>query len=486
MDYETVIGLETHAELLTESKLWCRCATRFGAPPNTQTCPVCLGMPGVLPVLNRRAFELSLKAALAMQCLLNQRTFFDRKGYYYPDLPKNYQISQNYCNLGQDGYLEIPHEGSLKRIRIDNVHLEEDAGKNVHVDSPGGAYSLVDLNRAGTPLLEIVSAPDMRSVAEAEAFMHTLRQVLLYCRVSDCKMQEGSLRFEASISLRPVGQREYGARVEIKNLNSMKAVSKCLSYELERQRGILESGGSVGRETRLWDEERQRSERMRSKEEAQDYRYFPEPDLVPCVVDDAWLESLRAEVPELPVERCRRFQSEFGLGEYDARVLTDERAVADYFEACLAVHDVPKSVANWIMNDVLAILNQQGITIAEFPVAAERLAELIRLADEGKVTSQAARQVLAGMIETGKDALALVTELGVETIADEDELAPVVDEILAASEKAVRDYLKGKKQALGALVGQVMRRTRGKADAKLVQELLKQRLDSLPGRDGSP
>jgi len=479
MSYEIVIGLETHAELLTESKLWCRCSTRFGEPPNSQTCPVCLGMPGVLPVLNRRAFELAVKAALATHCKVNRRTFFDRKGYYYPDLPKNYQISQNYCNLGEGGFLEIPLDGAVKRVGVWNVHLEEDAGKNIHAEYPGADYSLVDLNRAGVPLLEIVSAPDIRSVAEAEAFMHTLRQLLLYCSISNCKMQEGSLRFEASISLRPAGREEYGARVEIKNLNSMKAVTKCLAYEVKRQSRVLDEGGVVERETRLWDEVSERSRRMRSKEEAQDYRYFPEPDLVPFVIDDAWLERLRAEVPELPLERRRRFVSQHGLSDYDAQVLTDERTVADYFEACLAAHSAPKSVANWLMNDVAAILNERKISITEFEVAPARLAGLIRLADEGKLTAQAARGILVKMIETGKDAPTLVREMGVETIGEAEDLGPIIEQAIALASKAAQDYVKGKEEAMGALVGQVMRLTRGKADPKLTQQLLREKLDAM-------
>ncbi|MDP6106989.1 MAG: Asp-tRNA(Asn)/Glu-tRNA(Gln) amidotransferase subunit GatB [Candidatus Brocadiia bacterium] len=479
MAYEVVIGLETHAELLTDSKLWCGCGTRFGEPANTRTCPVCLGMPGVLPVLNREAFRLAVKAALAMQCRINQRTFFDRKGYYYPDLPKNYQVSQNYCNLGEGGCLDIPVDGCMKRVRIGNVHLEEDAGKNLHVEHPGADYSLVDLNRAGVPLLEIVSEPDLRSVGEAEAYMQTLRQLLLYCRISDCKMQEGSLRFEASVSLRPEGRQEYGTRVEIKNLNSMKAVTKCLEYEVTRQTQVLDSGGAVNLETRLWNEATERSGRMRSKEEAQDYRYFPETDLVPFVVDEEWLARLRKELPELPIQRRARFERDHGLSAYDAQVLTDERAMADYFEACLAVHNAPKSVANWLMNDINAILNGRGIAVADFEVTPARLAELVRLADEGKVTGQAAREVLARMIETGMDAQGLVKEMGVEAIGDEDELGAVVDEAIAASGKAVQDYMKGKKAAVGAIMGQIMRLTRGKADAKIVQQILREKLEAM-------
>jgi len=479
MPYEVVIGLETHAELLTQSKLWCRCRTRFGEPPNTQTCPICLGMPGVLPVLNREAFQLAVKSALALDCRINRRTFFDRKNYYYPDLPKNYQISQNYCNLGEDGRLDVPVNGDAKRVGILNVHLEEDAGKNFHAEHTGADYSLVDLNRAGTPLLEIVSAPDMRSIAEAEAYMHTLRQVLLYTGVSDCKMQEGSLRFEASISLREPGADEYGARVEIKNLNSMKAVSKSLAYEVKRQTRILERGGAVDRETRLWDDAAGRSERMRSKEEAHDYRYFPEPDLVPLELSDEDIERLRAQLPELAAERRRRFVEQYSLGEYDAQVLTSDPALADYFEQAVKAYNSPKSIAHWIMNDVLAILNEQAIAIAQFELAPDGLAALIKLADEKTVTAQAARDVMRKMIETGKDAASLVKEMGAETIADAGDLAPVIEEALAQNEKAVRDYLKGKKTAMKALVGQVMRISRGKADPALAAKLLQEKLDEM-------
>ncbi len=482
MGYEPVIGLETHAELLTASKLWCACSTEFGRPPNTQTCPVCLGMPGSLPVLNGRALELALRAAVAMRCSINRHTYFDRKNYYYPDLPKNYQISQNYCNLGVDGYLDIPTKTGTRRIGILNVHLEEDAGKNVHAESPGADYSLVDLNRAGIPLLEIVSAPDMRSPEEADAYMQTLRQVLLYTGVSSGKMQEGALRFEASVSLRPAGTQQLGARVEIKNLNSTKAVRLVLDYEIRRQTALLEEGKPVERETRLWDDVRERSGRMRSKEEAQDYRYFPEPDLLPVDISDELLARATAAVPELPTQRRRRFQTELGLSEYDASVLTDEKAVADYFEECLKEHNAPKSTANWIINDVLRFTNDRKISRAEFEVPPDRLAELIRITDEGKVGMNAARAILVQMMETGKDAATLIKEGGVERVSDEGALAPVVDEVIRDNPKAVQDYLGGKEQALGPLVGQVMRRTRGKSDPRLVNQMLKERLEGKKSR----
>ena len=479
MDYEPVIGLETHAELLTESKLWCGCGTRFGQPPNTQTCPVCLGMPGVLPVLNGRAFELALTAAVALDCAISPTTFFDRKNYYYPDLPKNYQVSQNYSNLGTNDRLDVPLDDAAFRVGITNVHLEEDAGKNLHVERMNADYSLVDLNRAGVPLLEIVSAPDMRSVEQADAYMQTLRQILLYTQVSDCKMEEGRLRFEASISMRPAGTDGLGARVEIKNLNSMKAVRGALEYEIRRQTKVLSEGGAIAQETRLWDEARSATARMRSKEEAQDYRYFPEPDLLPVEVSEEMIARVRAGLPELPVARRRRFVERLSVSAYDAQVLTDDAAVADYFEACLAQHNAPKSVANWIMNVVLGLVNERKIAIGAFEVGPERLAALVRLVDDGKITAQVGRQVLGKMIETGKDAAAIVKAEGAEQISDAEALGAIIDQVIAQNMQPVQDYLDGKQAALGALVGQVMRATRGKADPKVAGALLRRRLDAM-------
>ncbi len=479
MEYEIVIGLETHAELLTESKLWCGCSTRFGEPANTQTCPICLGMPGVLPVMNKKAFELAVKAAIAMKCRINKSTFFDRKHYFYPDLPKNYQVSQNDCNLGVEGHISIPVDGGTKKVRIWNVHLEEDAGKNMHVEYPGANYSLLDLNRSSMPLLEIVSAPDMRSVEEAESFMQTLRRILLYSEVSDCRMQEGSLRFEASISLNRAGDTELGGRVEIKNLNSMKAVSACLRYEIERQAQMLDQGDRIERETRLWDETTERSRRMRSKEEAHDYRYFPEPDLIRYEIDERWLERLESQVPELPLHRHERFVTEFGLSDYDASVLTDQRELADYYEDVLAAYDSPKSVANWIMNDIMAALNERKIDITGFGVSPAALGELIEMTDNGRITARAARDVLAEMIKTGKAPDALVQEMGVEAISDSGDLAPIIRQAISEAPEAVEDYRGGKKQAIGAIVGQVMRLSRGQADAKKARELLQQELDEM-------
>ena len=478
MQYETVIGLETHAELLTETKLFCGCLNRFGAPPNTLVCPVCLGLPGVLPVMNKKGFEMALKATLALHCRVNQFTTFDRKNYYYPDLPKNYQISQNYLNLGVDGCLEIKYDDQKRSIRIHNVHLEEEAGKLIHPEEPGADYSLVDFNRAGVPLLEIVTYPDMRSLEETEAYMNTLRNVLLYTEVSDCKMQEGSLRFEASISLRPTGQEKLGNRVEIKNLNSMKAVLKALEYETGRQMGVLEGGGVVALETRLWDELRERTERMRTKEEAHDYRYFPEPDLSPVVIKDQWLEELRATLPELPLARRNRFVTELGLSDYDAGVLTEDKAVADYFERCVAHYESPKVVCNWVTNDVLRELKERRLEIKDFPVGPEMLVELVKLVETGTVSMPVARGVFVEMVDTKKKAPQIIHERGLLQISDRAELEGIIQTILTENPNALTDYKKGKKTAITFLVGQIMRKTKGKANPQMVNELLKQKLEA--------
>ncbi|HLA37805.1 MAG TPA: Asp-tRNA(Asn)/Glu-tRNA(Gln) amidotransferase subunit GatB [Candidatus Brocadiales bacterium] len=478
MQYETVIGLETHAELLTETKLFCGCLNRFGAPPNTLVCPVCLGLPGVLPVMNKKGFEMALKATLALHCRVNQFTTFDRKNYYYPDLPKNYQISQNYLNLGVDGCLEIKYDDQKRSIRIHNVHLEEEAGKLIHPEEPGADYSLVDFNRAGVPLLEIVTYPDMRSLEETEAYMNTLRNVLLYTEVSDCKMQEGSLRFEASISLRPTGQEKLGNRVEIKNLNSMKAVLKALEYETGRQMGVLEGGGVVALETRLWDELRERTERMRTKEEAHDYRYFPEPDLAPVVIKDQWLEELRATLPELPLARRNRFVTELGLSDYDAGVLTEDKAVADYFERCVAHYESPKVVCNWVTNDVLRELKERRLEIKDFPVGPEMLVELVKLVETGTVSMPVARGVFVEMVDTKKKAPQIIHERGLLQISDRAELEGIIQTILTENPNALTDYKKGKKTAITFLVGQIMRKTKGKANPQMVNELLKQKLEA--------
>ena len=472
--------MEVHAELDTRTKLFCGCGTTFGAEPNTQVCPVCLGMPGVLPVMNRPAFDYALKMALALNCKIAMRTRFDRKNYYYPDLPKNYQISQMYNNLGERGCLEIIVGGEVKKVGIWNVHLEEDAGKLTHSESPGENYSLVDLNRTGQPLLEIVSAPDMRSAAEAEAFMRALRNTLLYTGVSDCKMQEGKLRFEPSISLRPEGREELGARVEVKNIGSISAAVKSVEYEIKRQTELLDAGETVAQETRLWDERFERTAVMRRKETSADYRYFPEPDLVEIHLDEKWLARVRASIPELPVARRLRFQRELGLSEYDAGVLTDDLPLANYFEQCIKQGQASaKSVANWVINDVLRLLKEREMSVADFTCPPARIASLAALVDSGELTLVTAREVFAEMIEKDEEPAAIVEAKGLTQISDTAAIEKIVDQVLAGNPTIVADYKAGKKAAANALIGPVMRATKGKANPQVVRECLYQRLDAL-------
>jgi aspartyl-tRNA(Asn)/glutamyl-tRNA(Gln) amidotransferase subunit B len=477
--YEVVIGLEVHAELATETKMFCGCATTFGADANTQTCPVCLGMPGVLPVVNRRAFEFGMRTALALQCRISKRTTFDRKNYYYPDLPKNYQISQNYEPLGMDGAFAIPAPGGLKSVRILNVHLEEDAGKLLHPEDVGGTTSLADLNRAGMPLLEIVTAPDLRSVEEVSRFMDSLRNALLYLGVSTCKMEEGKLRFEASISLRPEGQEKLGSRVEIKNLNSMVAVLKALQYEIERQTRDLDAGQVIPQETRLWNDATGRSERMRSKEEAHDYRYFPEPDLVPVEITQNWLDQVSKSVPEMPAIRARRMVEAHGLSEYEAQVLTADRALADFFEECLTTLGDAKKVSNWMGNQLLSALNEKGLDITTAKLRAAEFGRLILLVEGGAITARNASQILPEMIETGATAKQLVEARGLRQISDASGLEAAVDKVLSENPKVVADWKSGKTAALNRLFGGVMKETGGRANPAVVREVLQKKLAGL-------
>ena len=491
MDYEVVIGLEAHAHLATRTKMFCGCSTRFGAPPNSHTCPVCAGHPGSLPVINRTAFEHGLKAALALNCTINRHTVFDRKNYYYPDMPKNYQISQNYANLGVDGHVDLDVGGTVRRVRIHNVHLEEDAGKLVHpedaptlleteeADATAGlspeavaGLTMVDLNRAGTPLLEIVTEPDLRSVEEARVYMDALASLLRYLGVSECKMQEGDLRFEPSLSLRPAGQSAYGTRVEIKNVNSMKAVVRALQYEQRRQADALDHGEAIARETRLWDEAAGRTAPMRSKELAHDYRYFPEPDLVPIHVDDGWLDRVRATIPELQPARRQRFIDALGLPEYDAGVLVEDRALADYFEECVRRGADPKQASNWIQANVLRELNSRHIPLAELAVTPAMLADLVALVARGTIAENTGKKVFAAMAETGQPAAAIIQAQGLTQISDTAELEAVVRQVLEDHPKPVADLVAGKKKAQGFLMGQVMRATRGKANPKVVAQLI--------------
>ena len=428
-------------------------------------------------MMNKKAFEHSLKAALSLSCEISEFTNFDRKSYYYPDLPKNYQTSQNYFNIGNNGYVDIVVKGKEKRIDIHNVHLEEEAGKLVHPETSGANYSLVDFNRAGVPLLEIVTQPDMRSVEEVESYMQTLRNILLYIGVSDCKMQEGSLRFEASISLREKGSNVLGNRVEIKNLNSMKAVLKVIAYEISRQSSLLDKGEDVLMETRLWDDVDSVSRRMRSKEEAHDYRYFPEPDLVPVWIDQEWIDETRTTIPELPVSKRQRFVNEYTISDYDAGILTDDKLLADYFEECVGLsQDSPKELSNWIINDVLRELNERKTNVQDFIVSPKMLVDLVKI--KPAIGSSIAKDVFVEMINTGKTAPSIVKEKSLTQMGDVSELNDIVAKVIDENPKAAEDYGKGKKSALTFLIGQTMKVTKGKANPKILTEIFKEKLSA--------
>ena len=470
-DYEPNIGLEVHAELSTRTKVFCGCSTAVGAPPNTQVCPVCLGFPGVLPVLNERVVEYGLRTALAMNCEISRPSIFERKGYYYPDLPKNFQISQKRSPLGVNGYLEIGVNGSSKRVRITDVHIEEDAAKLLHPeDDP--QHSLVDFNRGGVGLLEIVSEPDMNSVAEVEAYMSAVRSMLRYLDISEARMEQGQLRFEASISIRPSGASELGTRVEIKNLNSFRAVLGAVEYEIRRQTEALESGETLHQETRLWDDARGVTETMRRKETSDDYRYFPEPDLVPLDIDEEWIARVRAGLPELAEPRGRRFVADYDLTEYDATILTTEKALADLFEETVKAGAAAKAAANWVTGRLLYHVNEQGLDLAEMKLTPAALAELVGLIDSDAITGPAARQVFDRIVTSGEMPKAVVAELGLTQISDDDALTSVIQEIIAEHADAVENYRKGKENALKFLVGQVMRKTKGRANPQVAAELL--------------
>jgi aspartyl-tRNA(Asn)/glutamyl-tRNA(Gln) amidotransferase subunit B len=468
--YETVIGLEVHVELHTKSKIFCGCATSFGAPPNTSTCPICLGHPGVLPVLNRQAVEYAMKAAMALNCEIADVTKFDRKNYFYPDSPKAYQISQYDKPIGERGYIDIEVNGRTKRIGITRVHLEEDAGKLTHVD--GGSASLVDFNRVGTPLIEIVSEPDIRSPEEARLYLEKLRAIMLYCDVSDVKMEEGSLRCDANISLRPRGQQQFGTKTELKNMNSFRGVQKGLEYEEWRQADVLDSGGRIVQETRRWDEAQGKTISMRSKEEAHDYRYFPDPDLVTIRIDDAWKARVKASIPELPDARKARYTSEYGLPSYDAEVITSSKKLADLFEESLKSTKDAKAVSNWIMGDLLGYLNANNLDLDDVKLTGESLGEMIGLIEQGTISNKIAKTVFKTMLETGKPPRQIVEEQGLVQISDEGAIKAIVEQVVANNPQSVADYKAGKEKAIGFLVGQIMKETKGKANPGLVNRLL--------------
>lgn len=473
--YETVVGLEVHVELHTKSKIFCGCSTSFGAPPNTHTCPICLGHPGVLPVLNRQALEYAMKAAMALNCEIADISKFDRKNYFYPDSPKAYQISQFDKPVGENGWIDIEVNGQTKRIGITRLHLEEDAGKLTHVD--GGFASLVDFNRVGTPLVEIVSEPDLRSPEEAKAYLEKLKAIMLYCEVSDVKMEEGSLRCDANVSLRPYDQEQFGTRAELKNMNSFRGVQRGLEYEQMRQADVLDSGAKVVQETRRWDESQGKTFSMRSKEEAHDYRYFPDPDLVQIHIDAEWKSRVRASIPELPDARKARYTAEFGLSSYDAEVITSSKKLADFFEESLQFTKDSKSVANWIMGDMLGYLNAGGLELDDIKLTGQGLGEMIGLMEKGTISSKIAKTVFKEMLESGKRPQQIVEEQGLVQISDEGAIAEVVNRIVSSNPQSVEDFKAGKEKAIGFLVGQVMKETKGKANPALVNKLLLERLN---------
>ncbi|MDQ7827658.1 MAG: Asp-tRNA(Asn)/Glu-tRNA(Gln) amidotransferase subunit GatB [Armatimonadota bacterium] len=475
---QVVIGLEIHAQLLTASKMFCGCAVAFGAPPNTLVCPVCLGLPGALPVPNRRAVELGLRTALALGCRVHPRSQFHRKNYYYPDLPKNYQISQyqymDHPPLATDGWLEIEVDGEGRAIRIRRVHLEEDTGKLLHPQD-GRPRSLVDYNRSGVPLMEIVTQPDLRSPAEAREFLLELRALLQTLEVSAGRMEEGTLRVDANISLRrPDGT--LGTRTEVKNLNSLRALERALTFEAERQAALLAQGAPVVQETRHWDERRQVTFSTRTKEEAEDYRYFPEPDLVPLHIDEAWLDTVRASLPELPAQKRARYVTALGLGRHEANLLVRDPKLASFFEATLAAFPQPRTVANWLVGDVAGVLNAEGREIDQTALTPARLADLLRLVEEGRISIRAAKELLPEVMRRDVPPAALVAERGLEQLSDPEALARVVEEVLAAHPRPAEEYRQGKDRALAFLVGQVMKRTGGRANPDLVNRLLRERL----------
>jgi len=475
--YEPVIGLEVHVQLKTATKIFCACSTRFGDPPNTNTCPVCLGLPGSLPVLNRRALELALRASLALHLRVQARSRFARKNYFYPDLPKGYQISMYELPLAIAGWLEIEHDGARKKIGITRLHLEEDAAKNMHegfADSDRNSY--VDYNRCGTPLAEIVSEPDLRSPAEAYTYLNTLKQVLEYAGVSDCNMEEGSLRCDANVSVRRRGDEKFGTKAEVKNLNSFRYLQRALEYEIQRQIGVLESGGRVSQETRLWNTGAGRTEPMRSKEFAHDYRYFPDPDLLPVHVDAVWLGEIERQMPELPAARRERFMRAYGLSAYDAEVLTATRALADYFEGVVAAGAPAKAAASWMGTELLRQLNDSGREIQASPVSPVALAELLGRVESGAITGASGKKVFAAMFETGKSAEEIIAAEGLAQIQDSGEIERLCREVIAKNPDNVAKYRAGNEGVFKFFVGQVMRASRGQANPQLVNDTLKRLL----------
>jgi aspartyl-tRNA(Asn)/glutamyl-tRNA(Gln) amidotransferase subunit B len=474
MKYEAVIGLEVHSQMLTDTKIFCGCSTKFGSEPNTQTCPVCIGMPGVLPVLNKKALEFAIRTGLATNCTISSYSRFARKNYFYPDLPKGYQISQYEHPICEHGYIEVVVDGNVKKIGITRIHMEEDAGKNIH--EGGGKYSFVDLNRTGVPLMEIVSEPDIRSSQEAVEYMKKLRAILIYLGVCDGNMEQGSLRCDANVSVRPEGQKEYGTRAEIKNINSFRFVEKAIEYEIKRQIKVMEDGGKIIQETRLWDSSKGITESMRSKEEAHDYRYFPEPDLTPITVEQSMIDEIQSGLPELPDAKRKRFVSGYGLPEYDAELLTTEKAVAQWFEQAVQAGGQPKAVSNWMMGELMKMLNEENVAIDNCLIKPKQLADMLTLIEKGIISGKIAKTVFMEMYKTGKDAESIVKEKGLLQISDESAIEKAVDEIIAKHPAEVERFKAGEEKLLGFFVGQVMKTTKGKANPQMLNDLMKKKL----------
>ena len=475
MNYETVIGLEVHAELKTKTKIYCGCKNEFGGEPNTHICPICTGMPGTLPVLNKAVVDFAIKAGLAMNCTITKYGKQDRKNYFYPDLPKAYQISQFDLPLCQNGYVDIMVDGKEKRIGITRIHIEEDAGKLIHDEY--GNTTVVDYNRCGVPLIEIVSEPDLRSPEEAKIFLETLKSILEYTEVSDCKMQEGSLRCDVNLSLRPIGTEEFGTRCEMKNVNSFSAAFRAMQFEKKRQAEILDNGGIIEQETRRWDDVHGVSIVMRTKEDAHDYRYFPEPDLLPIEISDEWIDSIKETIPELPEARRARYVGEYGLPEYDSFILTSSKSMADYFDSCVALGKNPKTISNWLMGDVLKLLNEKELS--EIPFEPKRLSALIELIEKATISNQAAKKVLAQMFLEDAEPMALVEKLGLSQVSDEGELMKIVEEVLSQNPQSVADFKAGKGKAVGYLMGQTMKASKGKANPQIISKLIAEALEKM-------
>lgn len=467
MKYETVVGLEVHVELSTKTKIFCGCSTEFGKEPNSHCCPICLGMPGAMPLMNKSVVEYATKAGLALNCEIAEFSRFDRKNYFYPDLPKAYQISQYYIPLAKNGYIEIEPDGKKKRIGIRIMHMEEDAGKLIHEE--GSAYSLVDLDRAGVPLVEIVSEPDIRSGEEAWLYLNNLKTILQYIEVSDCKMEEGSLRCDINISLRPEGSKEFGTKVEVKNLGSFRAVRRAIEYEEKRQKEILESGGKVLQETRRWDEVRGITTYMRGKVEN---RYSPEPNMAPIMINKDWKDEILSQIPELPDAKKTRFMKEYGLPEYDASVITASKILSNFYEECVKYYHDPKVVSNWVMVELMSILNDTGQGIKDLKFTPKQLCDMLAMIDKGTISGKIAKEVFREMFDTGKSPETIVKEKGLVQISDKGQLESIAKQVIDNNPKSVEDYKNGKKKALGFLVGQVMKETKGKANPQMVNTIL--------------